>query len=325
MAAKNMTGLGPAESKRRLAPPGGVCDFYRARTGRRIRYCLWPSRRAKPRGTVVLIAGRAEFVEKHFETIADLLQRGFAVLAFDWRNQGLSGRPLGDVQRHHLKDFNQLADDLADLLAQPFVRRCPRPLFALAHSMGAFAFLKFLERYPKAEKIFAGAVLCAPMLGLRFSPFPYYLGRFLIQRGIEKGKAEQFAPLQGPYGKRNQSEEVRKRLTSDPARFADEAWQVARKPALAVGGVTYGWVDAALKGLKQLFSSNLPERMTLPVLFILAGRDQVVDNRKTQAFIKRIKSAHVVTLADARHEIWKERDELRNTFLKLFDSFAAAH
>jgi len=322
MSARTVPGLSAAESKRRLAPPGGRADFYRARTGRRIRYWLWPAPRERPRGTVILMPGRAEFVEKHFETAADLLKRGFAVLAFDWRNQGLSGRPLGDVHRHHVKDFNLLADDLADLLSQPFLRKCPRPLFALAHSMGGFVFLKFLERYPKAERLFASAVLTAPMLGLKFSPFPDYLARFLIQRGIEKGRAEQFAPLQKPYGKQNLSEEVRDRLTSDGARFLDESWQVARNPALAVGGATFGWVEAALKGQKQLFSSDLPERLTLPILFVLAGRDKTVDNKKTQAFLKRMRSAHVVTLADARHEILKERDELRDTFLKLFDSFA---
>lgn len=317
-------GLAAAEAKRRLAPPGGHCDYYRARTGRRIRYCLWPSPRVQARGTVVLMPGRAEFVEKHFETIADLLKLGFCVLAFDWRNQGLSGRPLGDVHRHHVKDFNLLADDLADLTAQNFFKKCPRPVIALAHSMGGFAFLKYLERHRQGARIFSGAVLSSPMLGLKFSPFPYYLARFLVQRGMDKGKAEQFAFLQKPYGPHNQSEAVRDRLTSDAARFRDEAWQVKRKPALAVGGVTYGWVDAALKGLKQLFSSDLPERLDMPILFVLAGRDQVVDNKKTQAFIKRVRAANVVTLTDARHEILKERDEIRGTFLKLFDSFASA-
>ncbi|HXV73809.1 MAG TPA: hypothetical protein VD713_03675, partial [Sphingomonadales bacterium] len=62
MADQIMPGLTAAEQRRRIAPSGGRCDFYRARTGRRIRFCLWPSARQRPRGTVVLMPGRAEFV-----------------------------------------------------------------------------------------------------------------------------------------------------------------------------------------------------------------------------------------------------------------------
>lgn len=306
---------------RRQAPSGGSCDYYQSRTGRRIRYWVWAERQSPRRGTILLMPGRAEFIEKHFETIRDLLSWGFAVVAFDWRNQGLSGRSVGDVRCHHIKDFDQLTDDLADLLSQPSVGKCPRPLFALAHSMGGFVFLKFLQRYPAEEKIFAGAVLCAPMLGLKFAPFPEHVARWLIERGLKKGKAEQFAPFQRPYGKHNHSEKTRKRLTSDVSRFQDEAWHVERNPSLAVGGVTYGWLDAALKGLAQLFSSNLPERLTLPILFVLAGHDQVVDNKKTRNFISRMRSPRVVTLEEARHEILKENDMLRSSFLKLLEDF----
>ncbi len=46
-------------------------------------------RRAMPRrGTVCLFGGRAEFIEKYFEVIADLRRRGFAVATMDWRGQG---------------------------------------------------------------------------------------------------------------------------------------------------------------------------------------------------------------------------------------------
>lgn len=307
--------------RRRQAPPGGRCDYYQTRTGRRIRYWVWATPETSWRGTVVLMPGRAEFIEKHFETVHDLLSLGFAAVVFDWRNQGLSGRSVGDVRCHHINDFNQLADDLADLLAQPSIRNCPRPLFALTHSMGGFIFLKFLQRYAAEEKTFAGAVLCAPMLGLRFSPFPECVARWLIERGIKKGKREQFALFQKPYSQRNRSEKVRKRLTSDVSRFQDEAWHIERNPSLAVGGVTYGWLDAALKGLNQLFSSDLPERLTLPILFVLAGQDHVVDNQQTRNFILRMKNPSVVTLEEAQHEILKENDHLRATFLKLLEDF----
>ena len=46
------------------------------------------------RGTVVVLGGRAEFIEKYFEVIGELLARDFAVAALDWRGQGGSARRL---------------------------------------------------------------------------------------------------------------------------------------------------------------------------------------------------------------------------------------
>ena len=75
------------------APSGGVGEWYRGAGGLRLRAALWapPS---PSRGTVVLSPGRTEPIEKYYEVIADFLERGFVVLAHDWRGQGLSARGL---------------------------------------------------------------------------------------------------------------------------------------------------------------------------------------------------------------------------------------
>ena len=54
------------------APPGGVVEWLTEASGVRLRTARWilPAREA--RGTVVLIQGRTEFIEKYFEVIADL-------------------------------------------------------------------------------------------------------------------------------------------------------------------------------------------------------------------------------------------------------------
>ena len=46
------------------------------------------------RGTVCIFPGRTEWIEKYFETVRDLRNRGFAVALLDWRGQGLSDRAL---------------------------------------------------------------------------------------------------------------------------------------------------------------------------------------------------------------------------------------
>jgi alpha-beta hydrolase superfamily lysophospholipase len=89
------------------------------------------------KGTVVLLQGRAEYIEKYFETVRDLRARGFAVATFDWRGQGLSDRGLKDRNKGHVRNFSEYATDLEAIMQQVVLPDCPPPIFALAHSMGA--------------------------------------------------------------------------------------------------------------------------------------------------------------------------------------------
>ncbi len=62
---------------------------------------------------MVLLTGRGEFIEKYAtEVVGELLQRGFAVAALDWRGQGLSDRPLPEHDAGHIDNFGTYVADL---------------------------------------------------------------------------------------------------------------------------------------------------------------------------------------------------------------------
>ena len=83
-----------------------------------------------------MLQGRAEFIEKYFETVRDLRARGFAVATFDWRGQGLSDRALADRHKGYVRNFSEYATDLEAFMEQVVLPDCPPPIFALGHSMG---------------------------------------------------------------------------------------------------------------------------------------------------------------------------------------------
>ena len=68
-------------------PAGAVSGTIKTRDDIEIRYARWPPPPGR-KGTVCLFQGRAEFIEKYFETVRDLRARGFAVATLDWRGQG---------------------------------------------------------------------------------------------------------------------------------------------------------------------------------------------------------------------------------------------
>ena len=116
-------------------PDNVVTGAIRTPDGINLRYARWappPGRK----GTVVILQGRAEFIEKYYETVRDLRARGFAVAAFDWRGQGLSDHALKDRRKGHVRNFSEYAIDLGAIMEQVVLPDCPPPIFALGHSMG---------------------------------------------------------------------------------------------------------------------------------------------------------------------------------------------
>ena len=77
--------------------PRGIESYYvKMNDEIRIRVCHWVSKE-KNKGTILIQQGHNEFIEKYYETIQDFINRGFSVIAFDWRGQGMSDREINHI------------------------------------------------------------------------------------------------------------------------------------------------------------------------------------------------------------------------------------
>src|SRR6266849_1992800 len=117
-------------------PENVVTGTLKTPDGVGLRFARWAPPAGR-KGTVCIMQGRGESIEKYFETVRDLRARGFAVAALDWRGQGLSDRALRDRHKGHIGDFSEYDADLATFMREIVLPDCPPPLFALGHSMGA--------------------------------------------------------------------------------------------------------------------------------------------------------------------------------------------
>ena len=79
-------------------PDDAVSGLIKTPDGAELRFARWPPPAGR-KGTVCVFTGRGEQIEKYFETVADLRDRGFAVAMIDWRGQGHSSRRLSDRAR----------------------------------------------------------------------------------------------------------------------------------------------------------------------------------------------------------------------------------
>lgn len=283
----------------------------------RVRYAIAPAPGA-PRGTIFLLPGRTEFIEKYKRVIGRLLQRRFAVVCPDWRGQGLSTRPLANRQKHHIRDFTHMIDDLQALFHEAPVRDLPGPNLVLAHSMGGHVALRYaMER----DHDLSAMVLSAPMAGIRYPGLPGGLIRALARGFCALGLGGAYALGQGDYGPLRRSAQMRKILTHSKENFTREHDLIDANPGLALGGVTWRWLVAAEKSIRALHAPGRAEGLSLPVLMFQAGEERLVNNDAMAALARRLPHAELVKLPRARHEILQESEDVQKEFWDRFDRF----
>ncbi len=296
-------------------PPGAIVSAITTRDNWTLRAAHWSCGTAC-KGTVAILPGRAEFIEKYFEVIGELLSRNFDVAILDWRGQGFSGRLTSDPRKGHIGDFRAYERDLGALVEQVLEPFCRPPWFALGHSMGgAIA----LAKARGGHLPFARMVLTAPMIdiyGLRFKATARFLARALVMLG----QGRRFVPGGGPipYMSVNFEGNV---LTSDPRRHARGAAIMDAVPDLAIADPTIGWINAAFRLMRRFEDVDFPRRILTPILILAGGADRLIDTAAVEQFASRLKAGKCITLPNARHEILMERDAFRELFWAAFDAF----
>lgn len=297
-------------------PSGGAAEWVTGHGGRRLRVARFaPS--TPPRGSIVFSPGRTEPIEKYFEAVEEWVAQGFVVLVHDWRSQGLSDRLLPDGLRGHaaggwkpyVADFRTVLDAFADRLPQPWI--------AIGHSMGGCLTLLALA---EGEGRFAGAILSAPMLGIRLGRTPEPVARGLARLMTLAGRGGDYVP--GALADALYERFDGNLLTHDTRRFARMTALMKAAPHLAVGGPTWGWLDFGLSATAHLAKPRILRRVKTPVTILIAGDDRIVDNAASIAAAKRLPQGELVEVPGALHEILMERDEMRNIFQKVLHALS---
>jgi lysophospholipase len=295
-------------------------DYFTTPDGLSIRWGYAAAKGSPARGTVLLLNGRTEYMEKYAEVFEALAERHFTVYSLDWRGQGLSDRLLYDSEKGHVNDFEDYLHDLEQLMTIVHNRGASPPFILIGHSMGGHLALRFLERHPDQ---FARGVLTAPMIDIRVPKLlPRRLLRWLIGAGARRGRSDSYVIGSGGYGDRDRRFEGNP-LTSDRARFQRNVDMIARDPRLALGGVTYGWLSAALQSIDYLTTQDFARALTMPIMIVTAAEDRIVSRRAQKEFCRKAPDCRQVLIEGARHELLVETDPRRDQFWRAFDRFVA--
>lgn len=295
-------------------PERAHAGFFVGDRSRKIRYAVFGATGRPLKGTVVILTGRNECIEKYYETVRDLSRRGFGTAIFDWRGQGGSQRLRKDPHRGYVERFSSYVHDIDRFFAEIVLPDCRGPYYVLGHSTGGLAALMAV---PLLVNRVRRMVLSAPFLTLDNLPFSVSNSRRLA--GFIKMIGLGWMYLSGgPWRPTPFEENV---VTSDPVRYRRNVAMYEQHPELATGGPTIAWAHAVATASETIHDPDFCAKVQIPILFVAAGADTVVSTRAIERYVRRIRSGSIVTIDGAQHEILQERDYFREQFFAAFDAF----
>jgi lysophospholipase len=311
------SGVDASQFDRRAIPVDAIESHWHAPDGYAIRRIDWAQPPGPIRGSLLFLPGRGDAYEKYLETLDGWHRRGWRVTASDWRGQAGSGRLGADPVTGHVGDFAQWIADLEALWAG-WKASTPPPHVLVGHSMGGHLVLRGLAE-GKADP--DAAILIAPMLGFLDHGLPAWVmhaAAWLMTRlGDPRRPAWKWGEKPGalPLDRINL-------LTHDTVRYADEVWWRDARPELVMGPGSWGWVERGYASTQGLARPGVLERVQTPVLIVATDKDRLVSYPAIAKAARRLPHGELSCFGEeARHEILREVDAVRDKALAAIDSF----
>jgi len=295
------------------APPDGQVMWRYASDGVRIRIAAWAG---GEKGTVFILTGRSEYIEKYGPTIERLLNGGYNAVICDWRGQGLSERLDDDDSLGHVESFRDYQLDLKEMLDVAQELALPRPRYFLAHSMGGTIALRALNEGTAVSKVIFSAPFWDIHVSAGLKAYASLVSAFAPTIGLGAKRTPTtssnayiaLAPYEGNF------------LTSDRASYDWMHDHVAKHPELVVGGPSLSWLREALYEIRNFQKVDVP----LPEsLCFLGSEEKIVSPKAVHRIMAKWPNGELVVLQGAEHEILMETPEILEAVWKRIFGFLA--
>jgi lysophospholipase len=294
-------------------PENRTEGYFETHDGLKLRYAVFRCAQPVARGTVVILQGRNEFIEKYFETIRDLTAKGLWVATFDLRGQGGSSRLHRDRMRGHVRRFTDYERDLDTFLKQIVLPDTRLPFYLLGHSTGA---LIALSAAPRLASRIERMALFAPFVGLTGQALS--LGALARLSGaacsIGLGSMQFTKKFKQPPFADNT-------LTTDEQRYRRNEAIYQTHSELALGPPTARWLSEAIATIRRVSAPDHLFSITVPTILIAPTRDGVVPYADQERLSRYFRAAQLVPISGAKHEVLQERDGYRAAALAAFHAF----
>lgn len=277
-------------------------DSARMPNGNTVKWAFWEV--AQPRGFVFINPGRNERYRKYTEVASEWADRGIASLCLS---------PEPDIQnfQNYLDEFGHVFKNVwLPLVKDDFA-------IVQGHSTGAHTAARSLATGYRHIKGAEGLIMSAPLAGINYrQKFIPDCVSATVTDFMGKWSPDKYALGQEPFNRTSSKWQFEgNRWTSDPDRFAWMMEMAQREPDSAPNGAKWGWILAAQRSCNLL--DRAIDKLELPQLLLHTPDDRAVSGPAQLKFAR----ASRVDFPDSQHEIFMERDVIRNAAWKAVDDF----
>lgn len=290
--------------------------YFSLKKNFKIRYGIASCPNEPAKGIFLLLHGRSEFIEKYKGVAKQLQEKGFRVISPDWRGQGLSFRELSNRHKGHVNRFEDYVDDLEALYSR-IIKPQKLPVYILAHSMGGHIALRFMGRNPFRIK---KAVLASPMIDIALPAMIKPVLKFVSKKLSGTSFAENYT-----IGAKNYSAKTAKfkgnNVSHDPENYRILHDEIKKNPDLAIGGVTWGWLNAAFESIRVLKQEEFIHKITTPILMVSAQKDTIVSSKAQEKLSRKLPCCTFLSIKGAFHELLFEEAGINARFWDAVNRF----
>lgn len=269
--------------------PEPIIRTFTMSDGYRLHYRHWVPE-GKPRARIVALHGIQSHSGWYEYSTRKLCEAGYEVAFVDRRGSGMNEQSRGDTP-HHERWIN----DVVQVLGETRAKSPSCPVVLLGVSWGGKPAVVAAARRPE---LVDGLALLYPGLCAKVRPWPHQ--RLQLRLAEYLGIRRKLVPIP----------------LRDPALFvSDPRWQgYLRQDPQSLHEVTVRFL-LANRELDRMVR-QAPDRLQVPTLLMLAGKDRIIDNDATRQFFATCASRHQVRIEypDAQHTLEFEAD--RDRFIR---------
>lgn len=266
---------------------------------------------------IIVVSGRAEYIEKYIELAQDLQRNGLALCLYDHCGQGGSGRLLAAANKGHIDQFQTYVDDLNQIITWLRMHHRINTCHLLSHSMGGT--VSVLQSASRSETV-GKVILGSPMLAINSGfKLPAALLRLVVAAAVKFGAGARSIYRSGMIEAEHRfADNI---WTSDRNRFEFNEELSASLEHAVLKEPTFRWVDEAYRAADQ--ARKQAARISSPVMLLAASADRIVGLQEMKDFAQTCPGCTYREYADARHELYMERNQIREQVISEITTFFA--
>ncbi|TXT60464.1 MAG: Phospholipase YtpA [Promethearchaeota archaeon] len=259
--------------------------FFEGRENTELYYQCWlPDEESTSKANIIAIHGWATHSDRIKYPAKYLTGKGYTVYSFDLRGHYRNIREIPG----HIESIDHIQKDI--VLFRELIKEQTenRKTFLIGHSFGGLISLIFAINHPSLP----GVLVSSPQLG---STLDVSTGKKIAQK------------LAGPFAKINPMKVVdlnipQNQLTSDLEILKEHIADKNKLEQMTVK--SYAEMKDSMKwGLKNA------DKLTCPVFIMQAGKEKIVDKKKTKEFFEKVESRDkkYKEYDGFLHELWNEK------------------